>query len=145
MTMVERVREVLKKADTPLSTQDLYRLLAAETRKEKCAIRSALRSMKRRCEAISVPYYGYIYNRSYRPTLKAVERVWRAWRMCPQWTVDEIARIAEVNQRYVANLVRVYREYILECGKKGYKKIYRLKERHILRKRPPVKATESKT
>jgi hypothetical protein len=72
-----------------------------------------------------------------------VDKIWRAWRYCPRWTVNEIAQLVEASRETVKAYVGLYRQagYVEKVGRKktpfGYEAVYRLKDRS-LRERPCI-------
>jgi len=78
-----------------------------------------------------------------RPENKVIDKIWRAWRYCPQWTVNEIAQLVETNRETVKAYVRLYCRagYVEKIGRKktqfGYEAVYRLKDRN-LKERPCI-------
>ncbi|OQX50302.1 hypothetical protein B5M47_03995 [candidate division CPR3 bacterium 4484_211] len=79
-----------------------------------------------------------------RPKNKLIDKIWRAWRYCPQWTVNEIAQLVEANREIVMLYTRLYCRagYVEKIGRKktqfGYEAVYRLKDRNNLKERPCI-------
>lgn len=88
---------------------------------------------------------GYlVYHEIKKQKLCLLDKVWRAWRYVPVWTMDEIASLVHTSKDTIKCYVRIYMAegYIEVAGKKkvGGKRPhtqYRLKDRSI-RIRPLV-------
>ncbi|KAA0257191.1 hypothetical protein FHQ18_11545 [Deferribacter autotrophicus] len=72
-----------------------------------------------------------------------LDKVWRAWRYCPVWTISEIAALTHASRETVGSYVKLYRKagYVEKVGRKKINgvicNLYRLKNRKI-RERPQI-------
>ncbi|MBI3584233.1 MAG: hypothetical protein HY096_09850 [Nitrospinae bacterium] len=67
------------------------------------------------------------------------DRIWRAWRYSPIWTVNEIAQVTGIKRLYVKLIMCIYKKegFIKQIGKRGRSPLYCLIDRE-LRERPRI-------
>ncbi len=136
----KRIRELFKLVKAwPVGR---YKELGEAASVDRQSARDTVRDFLRRGElVVDDGMYRYLG----RPERRVVaDKIWRAWRYCPQWTVNEIAQLAEADRETVKSYVRLYRMagYVERIGKRKREDgviegVYRLKNRHM-RKRPCI-------
>ncbi len=102
------------------------------------ALRFTLKDFLKRGEMIQEnSYYKYV-GRKERELL--IDRVWKAWRYTPTWTVNEIVRLTDADPLTIRSYIKKYRkaDLIEVVGKRnthhGRELLYRLKSNE--RRRP---------
>jgi len=115
----------------------LSHALQIENRKLRYTIRDFLKRGELRLEDNELVYV----EKERRDFL--LDKVWRAWRYCPTWTISEIAAFTYANRQTVLSYVKLYVKagYVERVGRKRVNDIlcnvYRLKNRS-LRERPQI-------
>jgi len=115
--------------------------LSLQIKVEKEHLRYTIRDFIRRGELkVEGDYLVYV-ERERRDFL--LDKVWRAWRYCPTWTISEIAALTHASKETVGSYVKLYMKagYIEKVGRKKvngvFQNLYRLKDRRI-RERPQI-------
>ena len=131
--VTDRVRAVME-AGAVASVRELAEMLQIEQRR----VAQVLSYLKARGE---LTYEAGRYRHSgRRKGLCKADRVWRAWRMCPTWSPAEVARLAEVPERYVKKLKDWYvkKGLVVRAGRGRYRLVNR-----DLRDRPAYRGGEN--